>query len=110
MSRATSASLYGSRPMDDTYRTYTPIRAHGLRSESAPDGYYAGPQTPRKRPTARRVAAPVRSNKPDPAVAREVARLARIAEREASNVPLLHYGSAAESGFPSIGLAMANDN
>lgn len=108
MSRATSASLYGSKPLDDLYRVHAPVLAHGLRSESAPTGYYSGPQTPRKR-TVRR-AAPVRSNRPDPAVAREVARLARIAEHEANDVPMIRYGSAVATGLPSIGLAMANDN
>lgn len=109
MSRASSASLYGGGAMDlSRALAMAPRYPHGLRSESAPDGYYSGPQTPRKR-TVRR-ASPVRSNRPDPAVAREVARLARIAEHEANDVPMIRYGSAVATGLPSIGLAMANDN
>lgn len=84
MPRATSASVYGSRPLDDTYHTVTPRRAYGLRSESAPDGYYAGPVNPRK-PRPRRNG-PVRSNMPDAATRRELAQAAAAAALDALDV------------------------
>lgn len=51
MSRATSASVYGSKPLDDTYRTFAPKREIGLRSESAPRGQYSAGAYARKRRT-----------------------------------------------------------
>lgn len=82
MSRADSASLYGSgTPLNLARVNATaPRRPHGLRSESSPDGWYAGPRTPYK-PRPRRNG-PVVSNKPDAATLRaqrEQARADRLA-------------------------------
>lgn len=86
MSRATSASLYGSKAPVDVSRmpARRAPRAYGLRSESAPSGWYSAGARPSK-PRPRRNG-PVVSNKPkrDPAVQAELDRLARIAAMEAA--------------------------
>lgn len=77
MSRADSASLYGSgTPLNLARLNATaPRRPHGLRSESATDGWYSGPRTPYK-PRPRRNG-PVTSNKPSAEQSRAMREQAR---------------------------------
>lgn len=82
MSRATSASVFGSKPPVDESRmpARRASRAYGLRSESAPSGWYsagARPSVPRRRRNG-----PVVSNLPDPAVLAERAAMAAREARE----------------------------
>lgn len=84
MSRATSASLFGSKPPVDEARMpeRRAPRAYGLRSESAPSGWYsAGSPVRKSRP---RRNGPVTSNMPDPATVKALADLAAVAAREAA--------------------------
>lgn len=95
MARATSASLYGSRPPVDESRTPArrAPRAYGLRSESAPSGWYsAGSPIRKSRP---RRNGPVTSNMPDPATVKALAEMAAVAAREAAeeDTPVRRGGS-----------------
>lgn len=88
MSRASSASVYGSKPPVNLGRM--PVkrapRAYGLVSESAPTGWYAGAKNPPRVRTTRPKNGPVTSNRPkrDAATEKALREMAAIAEREAA--------------------------
>lgn len=82
MSRADSAGVYGSGTPLNLARLnrVAPPASHGLRSESAPNGWYSAgtrPSTPRKPKPYRN--GPVTSNRPSASVSREQARADRLA-------------------------------
>lgn len=68
--------------------------AHGLRSASAPNGYYAGARSPRKPRQVVPRNGVVTSNRRDPKVAREIARLDAIDRAERDDAPVIRYGSS----------------
>lgn len=103
MSATTTAGVYGTGTPSDLSRlnAIAPRHSHGLRSESAVDGWYAAPRTPRK--TRVRRNGIVTSNKPDPRHVREMAVLEAAMRRDRDeDMTTLHYGYAREHNVSVI--------